>query len=605
MRQSTALLLQRSFYVVSLLLGVVVILYGARVWLVPLALAVLLAFILMPIVAWLERKRVPRALAVTGAALAALVIIGGFAYVITWEIGTLAAQLQAHRDEYKANIVAKLQPVIDALQSAQGIEDVSKPVPPTPTAQPKQPPLPTPVFVEPHGIAALSWLPSVVMPALEFGGQALLVVVLAMFILARRENLRDRLLGVLGQRNLAGATRAISDTADRVSRFLLLLVGTNAVLGIGVAIGLYLIGVPYAVLWGVLAGALRFIPYVGVWVAALLPIALSMALFPGWTTTLLVFGMFLVLELIIGTVMEPLVFGHGTGVSPLPLLVAAVFWSWLWGPAGLVLSTPLTVLLVVLGRHVPPLRFLEVLLAAEPALDKPSRYYQRLLARDLDEACAIVTAELRHQALDTLCDEVVLPAMVRARLDHDEDALSADEERAVLAGTRVLINSALCGEARPPADAANGDAGPPTVVLGCPAHGPADALAMRLLGLLLPLAGCELKLVAPRRLTTQVRALAKHQKPAIVCIGVVPPGGLAQVAHFCRRAHAAAAGVHVVVGRWGWADDTTIADQRLRAAGADAITGTLQETVEQVLSALGKKRAGEEAKAPAIAASAH
>ncbi len=429
MRQSTALLLQHSFYVVALLLGVVVILYGARVWLVPLALAVLLAFILMPIVAWLERKRLPRALAVALAALAALVTIGLFAYVVTLQVGGLATQLQAHGDEYRANVTAKLAPLLNALQSAQGIDEVGTSVPPTPPGQPQAAAKgPTAVVVEPHGIAALSWLPAVMLPALEVAGETLLVVVLAIFILARRENLRDRLLSLLGERNLAGATRAMNDTADRVSRYLLLQLCTNAGLGLGVGIGLHFIGVPYAVLWGVLAGAMRFLPYVGVWVAALLPFALSVVLFPGWTTAILVLVLFLALELVVANVVEPLLYGHGTGVSPLPLLVAAVFWSWLWGPAGLLLSTPMTVVLVVLGRHVRPLRFLDVLLAAEPTLDTPSRYYQRLLACDLDEACTILSSEMRRQPLDALCDAVVLPVLVRARLERDGEELNAEEE---------------------------------------------------------------------------------------------------------------------------------------------------------------------------------
>ena len=610
MRQSTALLLQHSFYVVGLLLGVVVVLYGARVWLVPLALAILLAFVLMPIVAWLEHKRVPRALAVIGAALSALVIIGLFAYIVTLQIGDLAAQLQAHGDEYKATISAKLAPVLAALQSAEGIEEVGKKVPPTPPGQPKATQTaPTPVVVEPHGIGALSWLPAVLLPALEMGGETLLVVVLAIFILARRENLRDRLLGLLGSRNLVGATRAIGDTADRVSRFLLLQLCTNAAMGLGVTVGLHLIGLPYAVLWGALAGAMRFVPYVGVWVAALLPLGLSLIM-PGWTTTILVLVLFLSLELIIANVVEPLLYGHGTGVSPVPLLVAAVFWTWLWGPAGLLLSTPLTVVLVVLGRHVPPLRFLDLLLAAEPALDMPSRYYQRLLARDLDEACAVLTAEMRQQPLDVLCDTVVLPALVRARIEHDAEELNADEERAVFSSTRMLLNSTLCLGA-----AANGVAdkgshadhpapapeAPRPRVLGCPTDGPADAVALRLLGLLLPMAGCELKLVAPRRLAREVQALMKHGHRPVVCIGTLPPGGVARASHLCRRIHAAAPAARAIVGRWGWIDDTTEADQRLRAAGADAIAGTLHDTVEQILTALGKDQTAEP-KAPAVAA---
>jgi predicted PurR-regulated permease PerM len=585
MNASTAAMLQRSFYAVALLLGVVAILYGASVWLVPLALAVLLAFILMPIVDWLERHRLPRIPAVTVAAVVSLVLIVAAGYVVTLQLNGLATHLQENGSTYKANIKAKLAPVLDVLDSAQQLQELGKKGAAEASGTPRQaPPDPTPVVVESHATAMLSWLPTLVLPVLDIGARSLLVVVLAMFILVRRESLRDRVLSLLGPRNLAGATRAINDTATRVSRYLFLLLWTNVGVGIAVAIGLYCIGVPYAILWGALAAALRFIPYVGVWIAAVLAFGLSVAIFPSWGATMLVAALFLVIELAVANVVEPLVFGHGTGVSPLPLLIAAVFWTWLWGPAGLVLSTPLTVCLVVLGQHVPALRFFDVLLGARPALDTASRYYQRLLASDQDEAAAILQTELQGKPLDAVCDEVVLPALARARTDHDDRELSAEEARAVLRGTRLMLGTALAPASVNGADAKDA---PAVTVLGCPVHGAADALALQMLRLLLGMAGVELKLVSARRLPEEVRALVARGEPAVVCVGVVQPGGMAQAFQACRRVRHAAADAHVVVGRWGAAAENAQADERLKSAGAVAVGVTLHETLDHVLAALG------------------
>jgi predicted PurR-regulated permease PerM len=589
MNAATATALQRSFYAVGLLVGVVLILYVARIILVPLALAMLLAFILTPLVDWLERHHLRRGLAVLLAACVALLVVGGVGWAVTTQIANLGAQLQEHEQEYQANIRAKLTPVLGLLESAKQVEEIGKGVPENPAGPVR--PAPTPVVVEEEGFRrVLAWLPGVVWPVLEVGGEALLVVVLAIFILFQRETLRDRLLRLHGHGHLASATRALNDTEHRVSRYLLLQLLTNTMVGLGVAIGLYFIGVQYAVLWGLLVAALRFIPYVGVWVAALLPLTLTMAIFPGWTESLLVVGLFLVLELVTANAVEPILFGHGTGVAPLPLLVAAIFWSWLWGPAGLLLSTPLTVCLVVLGRHVRPLRFLDVLLGEREALDVRDRYYQRLLAGDQDDAADLLYQRMQDSAPEAVFDDLVIPALVRARADREEDEVTPAEERTVLHATRALINSTLTPdtEASDPTERT----APPPMVLGCPAHGARDGLALRLFGLVLQSAGCELKLVSPQRVVEEAQALNGQGQVVIVCIAAVPPGGLWKAAHLCRRLRARVPAAKVLVGRWGGGEDAATADARLRALGAEWVGTTLHESVEHVGAALGVPQLG-------------
>ncbi len=240
-------------------------------------------------------------------------------------------------------------------------------------------------------------------PAAEGLADAFLILVLVIFILMQRENLRNRCVRLIGHGRLIVTTQAFDEGGQRVSRYLLMQLLVNTLFGVTLAVALFVTGLSsgdrvlwqYALLWGFVAGTLRFVPYVGTWVAAALVTAFSIATLQGWALPLVIFGFFIVIELVTANVVEPLLFGHSTGISPLALLLAAAFWTWLWGPVGLILSTPLTVILVVLGKYVPELHFLEVLLGDEPVLSTDVTYYQRLVARDLDEASDLVENALR------------------------------------------------------------------------------------------------------------------------------------------------------------------------------------------------------------------
>ena len=276
-------------------------------------------------------------------------------------------------------------------------------------------------------------------PILAPLGRAGIVVIFTVFMLFKREDLRNRLLRLAGLGQLNRMTQALDDAAQRVSRYLLMQFLVNAGFGVLFGFGVYLIGVPYPALWGAVAGILRIVPYVGTLVAALLPLALSLAVFDGWLRPLLVFLLVMGLELIIGNFVEPWLYGAHVGISSLALLVTAVFWTVLWGPAGLILSTPLTVCVVVLGRYVPQLSFLQILLGDEPALAAEAQIYQRLLAMDQLEARAIVDQFLKGRPLVELYDSVLIPALSMAEQDRHKGAIDAAREEFLFLSMNEMI----------------------------------------------------------------------------------------------------------------------------------------------------------------------
>ena len=299
-------------------------------------------------------------------------------------------------------------------------------------------------------------LGSLLSPLLTAG----IVVIFAIFILLQREDLRDRLISLAGEERMDVTTQALDDTAQRISRYLLMQATVNVSMGLLVALGLWLIGLPNALLWGLLAGTLRFIPYVGIWIAAAMPILLSLAIFPhGWLAPLAVLALFAGLEILVANVVEPLLYGGSTGISPLAVLVAAIFWAWLWGPLGLLLSTPLTVCLVVLGKYVPALSFLNVLLGDEPVLDPSSRFYQRLLAADQEEAEDLAEDRLESSPLVKIYDEILVPALRLAELDHHRGRLDNGRLAGMYQAVREIVENLheREREIRPPARGADED----------------------------------------------------------------------------------------------------------------------------------------------------
>jgi hypothetical protein len=407
-------------------------------------------------------------------------------------------------------------------------------------------------------------------------------------MLIQREELRNRLIQLIGQGRLIHTTRAFEEAARGLSRFLLMQFVVNAGFGLTLGLGLFLIGVPYPLLWAILAATLRFVPYVGTWLAIGLMLLFSVAVTPTWTLPLLVLAFVVVLELSTVYVVEPLLFGHSTGVSPIALVVAAAFWTWLWGPIGLVLSTPLTACLVVLGRYVPRLEFLGVLLGARSVMDPEFTYYQRLLARDQDEATDVINVYLRSHPPETVCDAVLVPALVLAKRDRDAGELSPDDERFIFQVTRAILDDL---EFAPPIPAGSVEATPEVsaelpgqkvLVLACPACDEADELALRMLR----------RLLDPDRYQTEVLSGQDDRSdghfadlgecPDVVCVSALPPGGLAQARYLCKRLRASFPHQKIVVIRWGLPDNAGQRREELLAAGADLVAITLLEARTQV-----------------------
>jgi predicted PurR-regulated permease PerM len=473
--------------VVTLGTGVVVIagLYFGRSVLIPITLAVLLSFLLAPLVELLHRIRVPdflAALLAVALALAAIVGIGGL-------IGTQVADLAGQVPVYASTIETKIETVqhfaashFDALMRSVGHPFHAAPArQPSPGTTPSQSagttaPQPIPVEVHQPPASAMDLAKQVVEPLINPLAALAIVFIVSTFILAQREDLRDRMIRLFGASDLHRTTVAMDEATHRLSRYFLAQLAINVAFGAIIGTALYFIGLPEPLLWGIIATLLRFLPYIGSPLAAVLPLLLAAATSPGWGSVVWTAVLFGGLEPIMGQVVEPLVYGRSTGLSPFAVVVAATFWTWLWGPIGLILSTPLTLCFMVLGRHVDRLEFLDILLGDRPALQPDESFYQRMLAGDPDEAGEQAELFLKDASLSQYYDEVALPGLQRAAVDAGRGALSGQQLERVLESTYSLIED-LVDEATPdaaPAEAWSPDRG---VVLCVAGRGPLDEAA--------------------------------------------------------------------------------------------------------------------------------
>ena len=378
---------------------IITTLYFGREIFVPIALAILLSFVLAPLVGVLQRIRMPRGLAVVSVVILAFVLIFAMGSLLATQLTQLAGDLP----RYQSTISEKIQSFRETtagrgtLERASGmLKDLSKELEKPKDAaagtgsilSPKAPaPLtPVPVEVRQPDPSALESLQSLISPLLHPLATTGIIIIFVIFILLQREDLRNRLIRLAGSHDLQRTTAALDDAAGRLSRLFLIQLLLNGTFGMVIGMGLWLIGIPSAILWGILAAVLRFVPYIGAAIAAAFPLALAVAVDPSWSMLLWTIALFLVVEPIVGHVIEPMVYGHSTGLSPVAVVASATFWTALWGPIGLVLATPLTVCLVVLGRHVERLEFLDVMFGDRPALTPPEIFYQRMLAGDPTEA---------------------------------------------------------------------------------------------------------------------------------------------------------------------------------------------------------------------------
>jgi predicted PurR-regulated permease PerM len=447
--------------VATAILAVIIImmLYFGREIIIPIALAILLSFVLAPLVGLLQRTRVPRGFAVVS------VVI--FAFALIFAMGSLLAsqltQLAGDLPRYQSTISEKIQLFRDTtagrgtLERASGMlkdlsKELEKPKAPTPApGEAKAPTLtPVPVEVRQPDPSALESLQTLISPLLHPLATTGIIIIFVIFILLQREDLRNRLIRLAGSHDLQRTTAALDDAAGRLSRLFLIQLLLNATFGVVIGTGLWLIGVPSAILWGILAAVLRFVPYIGAAIAAAFPLVLAVAVDPTWSMLLWTLALFLVVEPIVGHVIEPMVYGHSTGLSPVAVVASATFWTALWGPIGLVLATPLTVCLVVLGRHVERLEFLDVMFGDRPALSPPEIFYQRMLAGDPTEASEKAEEFLKERSLTSYYDEVALKGLQLAQADADRGALDIERLMKIRDAVGEFSNNLSDQEDRPP-----------------------------------------------------------------------------------------------------------------------------------------------------------
>ena len=439
---------------------VVMVLYFGREIIIPIALAILLSFVLAPLVGLLQRLRIPRGLAVVSVVTIAFALIFAMGSLLASQLTQLAGDLP----RYQSTISEKIQSFRETtagrgtLERASGMlkdlsKELDKPAATAPegTLSPRAPtPLkPVPVEVRQPDPGALESLQSLISPLLHPLATTGIIVIFVIFILLQREDLRNRLIRLAGSHDLQRTTAALDDAASRLSRLFLIQLLLNGSFGVVIGLGLWLIGVPSAILWGILAAVLRFVPYIGAVIAAAFPLALALAVDPTWTMLLWTVALFVVVEPVVGHVIEPMVYGHSTGLSPVAVVASATFWTALWGPIGLVLATPLTVCLVVLGRHVERLEFLDVMFGDRPALSPPEIFYQRMLAGDPTEASEKAEEFLKERSLSSYYDEVALKGLQLAHIDAERGALDPERLAKIRDAVSEFANNISEQEDRP------------------------------------------------------------------------------------------------------------------------------------------------------------
>ena len=577
----------RPFLVAAILAFALFCLAIAKEVLIPIAAAMLLTFVLAPVVRLLARGRLPHAAAVALTVVLAFSVIGGVGYMLTSQVTTLAGDLPKYEDTIKRKIrevrragkggnIEKAQSTVkEVIGELQKDDD--------PRAR-----KPAPVVVERQAPTGIAGLRATLGDLAEVLATAGLVVVLVIFMLLERQRLLDRLIRLGGYRRTSLTTKILAEAGERISRYLLMQTLINAAFGLAIGIGLFLIGVPYALLFGVLAAALRFIPYVGAWIAASLPLVMSLAVFDGWREPLAVLAVFVGVELVIYLIIEPFVIGHSAGVSPLALLITLAFWTWLWGPIGLMLGTPLTVCLVTLGKHVPGMEFIVVLFGDEPVVSPDVALYQRLLKGDEDEAQRVIKEYVKTHEADAVYDEVLLPALCRMRTDVARGAVTAEEAVAITRALQQILDD--FDLAAVPAASAR-DAGAPASavpagtlrVLGCAARDDVDEAALRILASRLAVDAVDVETPPSSLLAAEVVERAAALEPGVVVVATLAPGGLAQARYLVKRLRARFPELPLVAVRWGPPDGLDEARAQLLAAGASEFAATLREARERVL----------------------
>lgn len=591
------------FVRLATLVLVVGVLRVAEDVLVPVAFAVLLAFLLSPLVVRLVRFGFPKAFAIIATVTIAFSIIGALGWVVSSQAISLVRELPNYEENLRRKISAVTQPrTPEALARMGGmVENLRREIQtpdPEEAAEPPPDGGPKPVPVEVRESEPTKWevAAEIVQPILRPLGIAGIVIVFVVAMLFQREDMRDRFIKVVSAGKLNVATQAVDDAASRVSRYLVMQLVVNALYGVPIGIGLYFFGVPNALLWGLLATLLRFIPFLGPWIAAVFPLALSIAVDPGWTMFLYTAALFIVMELVSNNFIEIVLYGASTGISNLALLIAAVFWTWVWGPAGLVLSTPLTVCLLVLGNYVPGMSFLSMLLGSEPVLEPPAQFYQRMLSMESEDMLDLAAKHIEEHSVEDFYEHVFVPALLLSEVDRHSGTLPEIRQRFIFQASRELIEEldrqdewarAEAG-GEPARDGGSSAVAQPPAVVAIPARDEADEVVAAMVCHLLRRRGIAATAQPLTGPLEEAYAACTRGETRLFIVSGLPPSAVGASRHLCRRLRQRCPKVGLIVGIWQARDNRDQLAQRLAAAHADAVVTELAAAVDEAERQLGR-----------------
>lgn len=581
-----------------------VALYFARIILIPLAIALSLNFLLTPAVMQIERVRIPRILAVLLVVLMSFSLVGGVGWIVARQVIAVINYLPNYRDNIHEKLTSLHPPTSGVfgrtITSLREIgAEVSSATQPEEQLKPEQEPRtrrererarleaekqPVPVTVVTPPPNAGEYFLRYSRPALEPLGVVLIVVIFTFYMLLKRESLRNRLLllGGIGQLNLM--SQALNEAASRISRYLVLNVLVNACYGVVFGVALYMLHVPNATLWGTLMGILRMIPYAGTLIGAALTVAFTLAVFSGWWHALWVLLLFAALEFLVAYFLEPHIYGRGTGISAFALVVMAIVWTLLWGWPGLIVSTPMTVCLIVMGRHIPRLSFLHTLLGEDAGLSPQAHFYERLLAMDQHEARVVVDEFLREHTLSALYDTVMLPAIVASEQDRQKGAMDEVHSGWLYRSAAELVAELSEYNPAPGTDEPDLEHPPEhaSPVACLPAEDEADEIAGTMLAQLLERCNHQTMLLPPSALSEEILSRLGEEPRTIICISAVPPFAFTRARQLAQRLRESLPKNPIVVGLWGEVSDVEAMRARFGYAHPDAIVTTLRDALARV-----------------------
>lgn len=585
-------------------------LYFGREIFVPLAMAVLLSFMLAPVVNWLERLYVPRVPAVTAAVTMTFLVIFGLGVLIAGQLVQLAQEVPG----YQTNLQEKIK-AVKFIGGPDGLigrtsemlkelrDEVSRRGEPRAAAPSSEAAGGTEatktisVQIEERPSTSFEIVRVVIGPMIQPLATAGIIVVFVIFVLLQRRDIRDRFIRLAGARDLMRTTQALEDAGERVARYLLMQLIVNIAYGVPVGVGLWLIGVPYPMLWGMMATVLRFVPYIGPVLAAALPIALSIAVAPGWSMLLWTAALFIILELISNNIVEPWLYGSQTGLSPIAIILAAIIWTWLWGPMGLLLSTPLTVCLVVLGRHVPQFAFLNVLLGSEAVLTPEEKLHQRLLAADADEATELAEGFLKDQSLETFYQKIAIPTLVTIERDRSAGLLDDRRQQMVARGMFTVIENLSDHEDAVSAEGIVAEAGvsaekrstPVRVspgenecsILCIGGRGSLDDVAAAILAQLLRRRGTGARSLTSNEMDPETLSRLDMTAVRVAVLSYMNEDSITHAKYLIRRLRRRAPAIKIIVGFWSMTAGQLTEQNVMAETRADLVTSALTDALDQ------------------------